>query len=396
MNLTGTLDPPGLTEQQEEDRVNYVAFAAAHIAPAADRMHREQHTPPELIEKLGQAGLLAVCVPEKFGGSGKSAVSVGLLAAEVGRACSSIRSLLTVHWMVSHVLARWGTRDQRQTWLPRLATGETIAALALSEPGAGSDAASITTTIEPDGEELVVHGVKSWITYGQTADVFLVIGQGPDGPVAALVERDRPGVTTTPVLDLVGIRASMTAEVTLDRVRVPAGNLVGRRGMGLVQVAGTALDLGRYTVAWGCVGIVDACLRASAGYAARRTQFGVTIDQHQLVRRMITDMTADLHTSRLACLDAGRRRDRLDPSAFEITSMAKYVASRAASRATADALQVHGANGCSADFPLQRYRGDAAVMEVIEGSTQIHQVGLADLALREYGPTEAATRVRTG
>ncbi|WP_235926092.1 acyl-CoA dehydrogenase family protein [Actinokineospora pegani] len=363
----------------------FAEFVDRRVVPIADDLHRSQYTPPQVIDELGRRGLLGLPIPAEYGGGGCDAVTLGLLAAELGRGCSSLRSLLTVHTMVAHVLARWGSRAQRETWLPRLASGECVAALALSEPEVGSDATAVRTRVERDGDELVLHGHKKWITYGHVADLLLVVARGPEGPTAVLVERSRPGVRTRLITGMIGIRASMTADVHLDGVRVPADHLLGRPGLGTTQIAGTALDLGRYTVAWGSVGIIAACLGASVAYADTREQFGAPIREHQLVRRLISDMYADYHASRLLCLDAGVRRDRRDPAALPAASLAKYTASTAAVRAASDAVQVHGANGCGSEYPVQRYLGDAKVMEVIEGTTQLHQVGLADHAFHEFG-----------
>lgn len=375
---------PSSFVDHDAQRERFAAFVDEHVAPRADWMHREERTPEDLVRRLGAEGLLGLNVPVEHGGAGADDLTLGLLAEELGRGCSSVRSLLTVHSMVCHVLVRWGTPAQRERWLPALAAGDLVAALALSEPGVGSDAHAVATRVRREGDEVVITGVKKWTTYGARADVLLVVGRAEDGPVAVLVEGDRSGVRVDPISGLVGIRASMTAEVVFDEVRVPADRVVGRWGLGVLQVAGTALDLGRFTVAWGCVGLVEAAVRASAAYTRERTQFGVPIGDHQLVRRMLTDMATDHRTARLLCLDAARRRDAGDLTAPEVTSMAKYHAARVATRVTADALQLHGANGCSADYPLQRLHGDAAVMEVIEGSTQLHQVGLADFAVREF------------
>ncbi|MBQ1076230.1 acyl-CoA dehydrogenase family protein [Micromonospora sp. C31] len=373
-----------LDDEQSAARAEFADFVDRAIVPVAGDLHRAQRTPPELIRTLADVGYLGLPVPREYGGGGCDAVTLGLLAGELGRGCSSLRSLLTVHTMVAHVLARWGTREQRNSWLPRLAAGSSIAALALSEPEVGSDAGAVRTRITPTDGGFLVDGRKRWITYGHVADVFLVVGRGPDGPTAVLVERDRAGVRTNLITDLIGIRASMTADIRFDQVRVPEANLVGRVGLGTTQVAGTALDLGRYTVAWGSVGIIEACLRASVRYVNDREQFGVLIREHQLVRRMVSDMFADYRAARLLCLDAGLRRDRRDPTALPAAALAKYRASTAAVRAATDAVQLHGANGCSDSYPVQRYLGDAKVMEIIEGSTQLHQVGLADYAFQEF------------
>lgn len=375
-----------LTAQQAQAQKEFRDFADRHIAPHADTRHRAQRTTPETIRLLADEGLLGLPVAETYGGGGCDAVTLGLLVGELGRACSSIRSLLTVHTMVAHAVARWGSRSQKETWLPRLARGERIGALAVSEPGAGSDASAVTTRLARDGDDWVLDGHKKWITYGESADLFLVVGRSAEGPTALLVERDTPGLRTELIEDMIGIRASMTAHVYFDGCRVPAGNVLARPGLGVSHVVGAALDLGRYTVGWGCVGILDASLEASVAYASTREQFGSLIKEHQLVRRMISNMYTDAHAARLLCLEAGRLRDEHHPGALAATSTAKYFAATAAGRAAADAVQIHGANGCSSDYPVQRLLGDSRVMEIIEGSAQLHQVGLAEYAFQERGP----------
>jgi alkylation response protein AidB-like acyl-CoA dehydrogenase len=379
----------GLMPAEIEAQAGFRQFVDDEVAPAADRNHRAQETPAETIRLLARRGYLGLTIPAELGGGGRDQVTLGLLAHELGRGCSSLRSLLTVHTMVGQAIARWGTRAQREAWLPRLASGEVIGALALTEPSAGSDAGAVETRAVADGGEFVLHGHKRWTTYGQTADLFLVFARSDAGPTAFLVERDRPGLRARPVVDLLGIRASMTADLRLEGCRVPADAVVGREGLGISHVAGVALDSGRYTVACGCAGIIDACLEASLAYTSERRQFGAAIKEHQLVRRMITDMMTSSRAARLLCVDAGRLRDARDPAALAATSIAKYFASTAAVRAASDAVQLHGANGCSADYPLQRYLGDAKVMEIIEGSTQIQQITIA-----EYGYQEENARPR--
>jgi alkylation response protein AidB-like acyl-CoA dehydrogenase len=176
---------------------------------------------------------------------------------------------------------------------------------------------------------------------------------------------------------MLGVRASMLAELHFDGCRIPADRLVGRVGFGVSHVGFSALDLGRYSVAWGCVGIAQACLDASMCYTRRRTQFGAYLKEHQLIRRMITDMITNVKAARLLCFQAGHLRDAGDPRAVIETLIAKYFASTAATRAADDTVQIHGGNGCSSDYPVQRYFRDAKIMEIIEGSTQIQQLTIA-------------------
>jgi glutaryl-CoA dehydrogenase (non-decarboxylating) len=214
--------------------------------------------------------------------------------------------------------------------------------------------------------------------------VYLVIAQSEGGPTALLVERDRPGVHVERIRGMMGIRGSMSAKITFDRCRIPVENVVGRVGLGFSHIASWALDLGRFFVAWGAVGVLQACLEACLKYTSEREQFGVPIKEHQLVRRLISDMYTNHRAAQALCLEAGRLRDAKDPAAIAATATAKYFASRAAVRAADDAIQLHGANGCSSDYPLQRYFGDAKVCEIIEGSSQIQQITLAEYAYQDY------------
>lgn len=368
------------TSNDTAARAEFRAFVEREVAPYADTAHRIQHTERARITALAEAGYLGANIAPEFGGAGLDMVTLGELAGELGRGCSSIRSLFTVHTMVAQAIGRWGTRAQRERWLPRLASGETLAAFALSEPEVGSDANSVQTRAQAQGEGWRLEGHKTWITYGALADLFLVFARTDEGPTAFLVERERAGVRTEPIFDMVGIRASETASVHLEGCELPGEALLAREGLGISHVSGVALDLGRYTVAWGCVGIVDACLERSLDYTATREQFGVALREHQLVRRLVTDMMTDARAARLLCLDAGRLRDARDPGAYAASSMAKYFASVAATRSAANAMQLHGARGCSGDYPFQRLLGDARVAEVIEGSTQLQQSSIA-----EYG-----------
>jgi alkylation response protein AidB-like acyl-CoA dehydrogenase len=197
------------------------------------------------------------------------------------------------------------------------------------------------------------------------------------------MERDAPGLTVRPLQGITGTRASMLAELDLQDCRIPKENLVGRVGFGVSHVAAAALEQGRYSVAWGSVGIGQACVNACRHYAAERRQFGVPLADHQLIRAFLTDMTVDVQAARLLCLRAGYLRDQGDPGAFAETMVAKYYAARVAVRAANDAVQIHGANGCSEDYPVGRYLRDAKVMEIIEGSTQIQQITIPLFELQE-------------
>lgn len=294
--------------------------------------------------------------------------------------------------MVCHALARWGSRAQREAWLPRLASGERIGAFGLSEPEVGSDAAAIRTTAARDGDGYRLDGRKTWTTYGRAADVLLTFAAAEGGPVALLVELNAAGVTVAP-LEVAGTRASMLAEITFDEVRVPLSHRLAGPGFGMA-VAMHALELGRFSVAAGAAGVARACLEASAAYAATRVQGGAPIGAHQLVRAMLADMDTEYRASRLLCLEAAALRDRGDPVGGRAAFHAKYFASRAATRAALSAVQLHGAAGLTAAYPVERLLRDTRVLEIIEGSTQIQQLTLGAWAVEEWsGPAPESVSV---
>lgn len=373
-----------LTSQQKYERALFRAFVDEQVVPRADAYDREGRTPPELIGAMARNGYLGAVLPVACGGAGMDAITFGLLNEEIGRGCSSLRSLLTVHSMVCEVVSRWGSKRQRERWLARLARGESIAAFALSEPNVGSDAASVETSATASGDYYKLSGHKKWISYGQIADLFLVFAQC-DGSVAAfLVERETPELSITPISGISGTRASMLAELHLNNCPVPKENLVSRAGLGLAVVASTALTLGRYSVACGCVGIAQACLEACVRYTSERRQFGSPLKEHQLIKQMMTDMLVGVRAARLLCHQAGYLKDAGEPNASMEISMAKYFASTVAVKAAGDAVQIHGANGCLDGSPVQRYLRDAKIMEIIEGSTQIQQINIAPYAYQDF------------
>jgi alkylation response protein AidB-like acyl-CoA dehydrogenase len=369
-------------------RASVRAWVDREVAPFAGEWDRAAATPPEVIRKVAEAGFLGALVPRELGGAGADWVAFAMLNEELGRGCSAIRSLLTVHSMATYAVLRWGSRAQKERWLGPLARGETIGAFGLSEPGVGSDAGAIETVAVPDGDGFRLHGQKKWTTYGQVADLFLVFAKAEGKPVALLVERGTPGLVVAPLRGITGTRASMLAELHFDGAFVPRENRVAGPGFG-IAVALAVLEVGRLSVGAGCVGIVQACLDASLAYAAGREQFGAPIREHQLVQRMIANMATDLRAARLLCRHAAELRDAGDPAAAEETFVAKYFASTAATRAALDAVQIHGANGCSEAYPVERFLRDSRVMEIIEGSTQIQQLTIAGNEYRRFDASGA-------
>ena len=367
-----------LSARQKDDRAKFRAFVDREICPFAGEWDRQEFTPPELIKKIAKLGFLGAALPQEYGGRSMDTITYGILNEEVGRGCSSIRSLLTVHNMVSQALSKWGNKSQKEYWLPRLASGETIAAFALSEPNVGSDAKSVATTAIATGNAYVLNGAKKWITYGQIADVFLVFAKCEGKPSAFLVEKDSPGLAIKPMVGILGTRASMVAELQFNDCHVSVKNLVGKLGFGFNYIAASALDYGRYSVATGCVGIAQACMEACLEYTSQRQQFGVYLKEHQLIRQKITQMITNIKAARLLCYQAGYLKENNDPNSMTETAIAKYFASTAASKIANDAVQIHGGNGCSSKYPVERYLRDSKVMEIIEGSTQIQEITIAE------------------
>lgn len=385
-DLPARFDPSALEATQQ---AAFQAFVAAEITPFAADFEASASIPPELCQSLAEQGYLAAFVPEASGGLGLPMVAHGLLQAALAGGSASVQSLSTVHGMVALAVLRWGSPQLKARFLTPLARGATLAAFALTEPDAGSDAQAIETTATADGDAFLLTGQKRWVSFGQIADLFLVFARSEEGPTAFLVPWDAEGLTIRPSPLTLGLRASMLAELDLASCRVPRENLVGRAGFGLSHVAASALDLGRYSVAWASLGIAEAALEASLQHASERRQRGVLLAEHQLVRRMIADASTLVSAARLMCLRAGARRDAREPSALGDTLAAKYFASRAAAEVTSLAVQIHGAEGLSEERPIQRYFRDARVLSIIEGSSEVMQILLADHALREHRGREA-------
>lgn len=373
-----------LTTQQKEAKAKFRAFTDEEIVPYADRADREEHTSREVIERVAQQSYLGAIIPKERGGSGMDMITYGLLNEEMGRGCSSVRSLLTVHSMVAQAILKWGSKFQKEHWIPKMASGEVIAAFGLSEPNVGSDAKKVETTATVSEEFYVLNGQKKWITYGQIADIFLIFAQCEGKPTAFIIEKNTPGLSVKPIFGMLGTRASMLAELYLNDCRIPRENLVCKEGFGFSHVASCALDCGRYSVAWGCIGITQACLEACIQYTSKRKQFDVYLKEHQLIRQMITEMIANVKAARLLCYQAGYLKEIGDSKSIMETSIAKYFASTTATKVASDAVQIHGGYGCSSEYSVQRYFRDSKIMEIIEGSTQIQQITIAEYGYQEY------------
>lgn len=359
------------------------AFVDTEVAPNAEEYDQNERLPRSILDRVGELGLWAPFLPTEVGGAGLDFVTLGRIHEEVGRGCSGLRSMLTVHGMVSWAVGRWGSDEQHDRWLPQLIKGDTFGVFCLSEPGNGSDASADGTIATEDGTDWVLNGHKKWITGGQVADLMMVFARTGPGMSAFLVPTTAPGVTITPIPNMLGTRSSMIAEIVLKDVRVDADALLGPRGWAAGTVMTGALDLGRYSVACGSVGIIQASLDACVDYTSKRSVRDGRLRDLQLIRRKVSDMVTSSRAARLLCEHAGRLKDASDPATIMASWVAKYYASTSAVAAANDAVQIHGANGCSPDYPAARLYRDSKIMEIIEGSSELQQTTIAEEAYRE-------------
>ncbi|MEN3329686.1 MAG: hypothetical protein V7638_4493 [Acidobacteriota bacterium] len=366
-----------LTPEQERARREFRRFAKDEIEPNAGEWDRAEQLPRSVIQQLAERKYLGSIVPKRWGGAGLDMISYGLMHEEFGRACSSLRSLITVHDMVAIAILKWGSDDQKSTLLPRLTSGSAIACFAASEPEVGSEIAGIKTTAIARNGGFCLSGKKKWITGGQIADLFLVLAKSEGKPTTFLLERNRPNFDVKPIHGMLGTKASMLAELTFNECPVRREDILGKIGFGFLTAVSTGLGLGRYSVACGCVGIAQACLDASLHYANSREQFGALLRDHQLIQQLLSDMVTNVRAARLLCYHAGYLKQAADPGEEVQTFIAKYFASRAAMKSATDAVQIHGATGCTGAHTVERHFRDAKIMEIIEGSTQIQQMMIA-------------------
>jgi alkylation response protein AidB-like acyl-CoA dehydrogenase len=368
-----------LTLSEEQTAVRRLAadFVDRDVIPHARDWDRAEAVDRGIVERLGDLGFLGLTVPEEYGGSGGDHLAYCLVMEELGRGDSAVRGIVSVSLgLVGKSIAAYGTEEQKHEWLPRLCAGEALGCFGLTEPGTGSDAASLETRAVRDGDDWVITGSKMFITNGTWADVALIFartgGEGHRGISAFLVPTDAPGFERTEIHGKLGLRGQATASLALDGVRVPAAAMLGPEGKGFA-VAMSALAKGRMSVAAGCVGIAQGCLDAAVRYSTERTQFGKPIASFQLVQQLIAQIAVDLHASRLLTWRVADLIDRGEQFATE-ANMAKLHASEAAVRAANNALQVFGGYGYIDEYPVGKYLRDARVMTLYEGTSQIQQL----------------------
>jgi len=360
-------------------------IAQEELKPIASEYEAEGRFPREKFKLLGQSGLLGLPYPERWDG-GDVAYEVYLQALEeIAAAWMTVGVGLSVHTMSCFALARFGTDEQRDQWLPGQLGGDLLGAYALSEPQAGSDAAALSTRAVRDGDDYVVSGTKAWITHAGQADFYTVMVRTSDdggrGVSCLLLDAGTPGLGFGALEHKMGLTGSPTAQLLLDGARVPVTRRLGAEGQGL-KIALEALDSGRLGIAACAVGLAQAALDEAVEYAKGRSQFGQPIIDFQGLQFMLADMAAGVESARATYVDAARRRDRGLPFHRQ-ASVAKLVATDMAMRVTTDAVQVLGGAGYTRDFPVERYLREAKVPQIFEGTNQVQRMVIARELRRE-------------
>jgi len=378
-----------LTEDHKAIRQTVREFAQTEVAPRIKELDEKQMFDRSILDKMAELNILGVCIPEEYGGAGFDYISLGLVCEELEAVDTFMRVVMSVHTgLHALTLYSWGTDEQKRKYLLPAARGEKIATYGLTEPGAGSDVVGSRSTARREGDEYVLNGEKMWISLADVADQFLFFcwtdeekrkKRDHTGMSCFIVERTMKGFSSGTIHGKLGIRAGNTGYFSLQDVRVTKENLVGEEGEGF-KIAMFALEQGRYTVAAGATGIIRASRDASVAYANTRETFGTKIANHQLVKQKIADMEADYQMSHLLYLRAGFLKNAGRPNAKE-TSLAKWQATTRSEKAASMAIEVHGANGYSNDYPVERYLRNCKAAIIYEGTRDIHTLMQADWAL---------------
>jgi alkylation response protein AidB-like acyl-CoA dehydrogenase len=366
-----------LTPEQEAARRTVAEWVDAVVVPGAIRNDREERFPQEALDGLKRDGWVGLTIPEEYGGGGADPLTYCLVIEELGRGDANVRSLLSVHLgLVAGSINRWGTEEQKQQWLPTMASGDVLGCFCLTEPDHGSDPASMESTAVKEGDSYRINGSKIFITNGDIAGVALVMartgGEGARGVSAFLVPCDTPGFNPKPIHGKLGLRSCDTAEIALDDVVVPASALLGQEGDG-IKVALSALDDGRMSLAASCTGLAQAAVDAMTSYAKQREQFGRPIAGFQLVQELIADSATETEAARLMTWRVADLKARGQKYTLA-ASQAKYYASEVCVRAANNAVQVHGGYGYVDEFVVGKLLRDARVTTLYEGTSQVQKL----------------------
>ena len=365
-------------------------FVQRDVEPVASRYDNEDIYPAELVEKMREMGLFGITIPEHYGGLGLDYTTFAMIFEEVSKGWMSISGVIGTHHLMAYIVASFGTEEQKQRFLPRMATGELKGGLALTESEAGSDVQNIQTRATKDGEEYVIDGSKMFITNAEHGDAFAVMAKtDPDadpphrGISCFIVEKPSTGLSVGRHLDKLGYRGIDTGELLFQECRIPTENLVGgEEGAGFRQLM-SGLETGRINIAARAVGVATAAFEAAIDYAQRREAFGVPIAQHQAIQIKLADMATKIRAARLLTYDAAAKKDAGERVDLE-AGMAKLFASEVCAEVTLEAMRVHGGYGYIKEFPVERYYRDAPLMIIGEGTNEIQKLIIARRLLEQY------------
>lgn len=376
-----------LDESYNEIRDMVSKFSDVEVAPVAAKIDKEGKIPKEIIQKLAQNGLLGSYVPEEFGGAGMDYLSYALIVEELSRNCASTGVFVSAHTSLCiWPILNFGTQEQKQKYLPKLATGEYIGCFCLSEPNAGSDAGSLSTFAEDKGDYYELNGTKNWITNGKEADVAIVFAKTEKtdnykGISAFIVETASEGFSIIKEEDKLGIKGSSTCSLAFDKIKVPKENLLWEEKKGF-RIAMATLDGGRIGIASQALGIARGAFEYARRYATERVQFGAPLSNLQAIQFKIADMSTKIAASKLLIYHASTLKDKKLPYSKE-SAHAKLMAAQSAMEITTEAIQVLGGNGYTKEYPVERYFRDAKITEIYEGTSEIQRVVIAANEFKE-------------
>jgi alkylation response protein AidB-like acyl-CoA dehydrogenase len=376
-----------LTDEQKDIIRTVRDFVDTEVIPVANELEHRDEFPEKIVEGMKQLGLFGLTAPEEYGGAGLDLMTYALVGVELSRGWMSLSGIMNTHFMGIYLLKKYGTDEQKQKWLPRMATGELRAALSMSEPGAGSDVQSIQARAVRDGDHYVVNGTKMWVTNGLRAGlVTLLVKTDPsaDPPhkgISILMvekpagEREFEGITIPPNIEKMGYHGVETTELVFEDHRVPAENLLGEEGSGFRYVM-DGIEVGRVNVAARAVGLATRAFEEAIKYAQERVAFGVPIAKHQMIQEKIADMGTKLEAARLMLLQAAKKKSAGVRSDLE-AGMAKYFCTEACHEIVTEALRVHGGYGYSAEYTVERLYRDAPFLLIGEGTSEIQKIVIA-------------------
>lgn len=376
-----------LTAQERQQYALFCQFVDEHVKPQAAKWEANEEVPMASIQHCAEQGYLSATMPAKYGGNDWPIITYGLFTEAVAAASVSLAGLFNVHTMVMQSILKWGSEQQREKYLPAMCSGKQIGALALTEPTAGSDLNGLTTTFTLSEDKVIINGKKRWITYGGLADVVLAFGvtdEAKPKPIACIVESNTPGLTVTRINNMLGFKGSYLAILEFDNCTISQENILAKPGFAFSMIAPYALDYGRISVYFTALGILRGSLEHCGTHLATREVFGSKLMKLSTMQALITQMGTDYDAACLLCIAATRAKDEQDAHYAEKVMKAKYFSVRAASRHAHSAVQIMGAIGCNESHPVARYYRDSKVLEIIEGSNQIHEMVLVNSYVNRY------------